>query len=151
MVFKLDVKCKVVGQTLDVTSRDLISSDPSILPVYYGTIRLDCFRGEIAYLKLTIDQNDPGVTLCKLRYGQEVKLTCIAKKVNYSGCNSAYFNVLFFREFLRSMLNGHLLQQSDLSMILIIIFAIYNTGSKKVRTNGKQLANSVLFTYIYRF
>lgn len=61
MVFKLDVKCTTVGMTLDVTTRDLISSDPSILPVFY-------------------DPNDPGVTLVKLRYGQEVKLTCIAKK-----------------------------------------------------------------------
>lgn len=61
VVFKLDVKCNVIGKTLNVTSRDLISSDPSILPVFY-------------------DKNDPGALLVKLRYGQEIKLTCIAKK-----------------------------------------------------------------------
>ncbi|KAJ9061109.1 RNA polymerase II subunit 3, variant 3 [Entomophthora muscae] len=61
VVFKLDVKSNIPGETRTVTSRDLSTSDSKILPVFY-------------------DQNDPGVTLVKLRFGQEIKLTCIAKK-----------------------------------------------------------------------
>ncbi|KAJ9062541.1 RNA polymerase II subunit 3, variant 2 [Entomophthora muscae] len=61
VIFKLDIKCNTVGMTRDVTTRDLISSDMNILPVFY-------------------DQNDPGITLVKIRFGQEIKLTCVAKK-----------------------------------------------------------------------
>ncbi|KAI9299263.1 hypothetical protein K502DRAFT_322457 [Neoconidiobolus thromboides FSU 785] len=60
VVFKLDIRCDT-KDTLIVTSRHLTSSDSSILPVVTGP-------------------TDPGVTLVKLRKGQEVKLTCIAKK-----------------------------------------------------------------------
>ncbi|KAL1933347.1 hypothetical protein VTP01DRAFT_7437 [Rhizomucor pusillus] len=57
----LHVVCDVQDERKDVTSRDLISSNPSFVPV-------------------TQDRNDPGVLLVRLGRGQELKLKCIAKK-----------------------------------------------------------------------
>ncbi|ORY94381.1 RNA polymerase Rpb3/Rpb11 dimerization domain-containing protein [Syncephalastrum racemosum] len=57
----MHVKCDDADITRAVTSRDLISFNPSFTPVVQ-------------------DRNDPGVLLCKLRKGHELKLKCIAKK-----------------------------------------------------------------------
>ncbi|KAJ3411574.1 45 kDa subunit of RNA polymerase II [Chytridiales sp. JEL 0842] len=56
----LNVRCES-DRNRDVTSRDLISAHESIRPYH-------------------ADDNDPGVLICKLRKGQEVKIRCIAKK-----------------------------------------------------------------------
>ncbi|SAL99784.1 hypothetical protein [Absidia glauca] len=48
-------------RTKDVTSRDLITSNPAFIPVAQ-------------------DKNDTGILLVKLRKGHELKLKCIAKK-----------------------------------------------------------------------
>ncbi|KAI9206644.1 DNA-directed RNA polymerase [Polychytrium aggregatum] len=56
----LDVKC-TDDRTRSVTSRDLISSSSTCYPAL-------------------LNDNDPGVLIVKLRRGQEIKLTCIAKK-----------------------------------------------------------------------
>ncbi|CDH51848.1 rna polymerase rpb3 rpb11 dimerization domain-containing protein [Lichtheimia corymbifera JMRC:FSU:9682] len=56
----MHVKC-TDDRTKYVTSRDLISSNPSFVPVIQ-------------------DKDDPGVLLAKLRKGHELKLKCIAKK-----------------------------------------------------------------------
>ncbi|KAI7862634.1 RNA polymerase Rpb3/Rpb11 dimerization domain-containing protein [Spinellus fusiger] len=58
----LHVKC-TEERTTEVTSRSLISSNPSFVPVIQGT-----------------DKNDAGILLVKLRKGHELKLKCIAKK-----------------------------------------------------------------------
>ncbi|CAG8577018.1 9150_t:CDS:2, partial [Racocetra persica] len=47
--------------TKDVTSRDLVSSDPRFTPIQEGP-------------------KDPGILIAKLRKGQEIKVKCIAKK-----------------------------------------------------------------------
>ncbi|CAG8595823.1 1733_t:CDS:2 [Paraglomus occultum] len=57
----LNVKCTQENVTKDVTSKDLISSDPRVVPIYSG-------------------KNAPGVLIAKLRKGQELKIKCIAKK-----------------------------------------------------------------------
>ncbi|KAF7721397.1 45 kDa subunit of RNA polymerase II [Apophysomyces ossiformis] len=57
----LHVKC-TEDRTKEVTSRDLVSSNPSFIPVLQ-------------------DKNDSGILLVKLRKGHELKLKCIAKKV----------------------------------------------------------------------
>ncbi|KAI7860485.1 RNA polymerase Rpb3/Rpb11 dimerization domain-containing protein [Circinella umbellata] len=56
----MHVKC-TDDRTKTVTSRDLISSNPTFAPVLQ-------------------DKNDAGVMLVKLRKGHELKLKCIAKK-----------------------------------------------------------------------
>ncbi|CAO3629655.1 unnamed protein product [Cunninghamella echinulata] len=56
----LHVKC-TEDRTKEVTSRDLITSNPAFIPV-------------------TQDKNDTGILLVKLRKGHEIKLKCIAKK-----------------------------------------------------------------------
>ncbi|ORE07067.1 RNA polymerase Rpb3/Rpb11 dimerization domain-containing protein [Rhizopus microsporus var. microsporus] len=56
----LHVKC-TDDRTKDVTTRDLISTNPSFTPVLQ-------------------DKDDSGVLLVKLRKGHELKLKCIAKK-----------------------------------------------------------------------
>ncbi|OZJ02892.1 hypothetical protein BZG36_03809 [Bifiguratus adelaidae] len=56
----LHVKC-TDDRTKDVSSRDLVSSNPQFQPVL-------------------ADKNDPGILICKLRKGHELKLKCIAKK-----------------------------------------------------------------------
>ncbi|KAG0164620.1 45 kDa subunit of RNA polymerase II [Apophysomyces sp. BC1034] len=56
----LHVKC-TEDRTKEVTSRDLVSSNPSFIPVLQ-------------------DKNDSGILLVKLRKGHELKLKCIAKK-----------------------------------------------------------------------
>ncbi|KAG1440219.1 hypothetical protein G6F56_012010 [Rhizopus delemar] len=56
----LHVKC-TDDRTKDVTTRDLMSANPSFTPVLQ-------------------DKDNPGVLLVKLRKGHELKLKCIAKK-----------------------------------------------------------------------
>ncbi|KAJ1914044.1 RNA polymerase II subunit 3 [Tieghemiomyces parasiticus] len=56
----LNVKC-TDNQTLEVTSKLLMSSDPNVVPVL-------------------VDDEDPGVLIVKLRKGQEIKVNCLAKK-----------------------------------------------------------------------
>ncbi|KAJ1975804.1 RNA polymerase II subunit 3 [Dimargaris verticillata] len=56
----LNVKC-TEDRTLEVTSRDLMSSDPKVLPVLS-------------------DPDDQGILIVKLRKGQEIKVNCLAKK-----------------------------------------------------------------------
>ncbi|CAG8464920.1 3195_t:CDS:2 [Ambispora leptoticha] len=57
----LHAKCVQDGQSLEVCSRDLQTSDPRVSPV----------------LK---DDNDKGILIAKLRKGQELKVKCVAKK-----------------------------------------------------------------------
>ncbi|ORZ05208.1 RNA polymerase Rpb3/Rpb11 dimerization domain-containing protein [Absidia repens] len=56
----LHVKC-TEDRTKEVTSRDLVTSNPAFIPVAQ-------------------DKNDTGILLVKLRKGHELKLKCIAKK-----------------------------------------------------------------------
>ncbi|RKP35062.1 DNA-directed RNA polymerase, partial [Dimargaris cristalligena] len=56
----LTAKC-TDNETLEVTSRHFVSSDPNIVPV-------------------TTDDDDPGVLIVKLRKGQELKVNCLTKK-----------------------------------------------------------------------
>ncbi|KAI8068272.1 RNA polymerase Rpb3/Rpb11 dimerization domain-containing protein [Gongronella butleri] len=56
----LHVKC-TEDRTKEVTSRDLVTSNPAFVPVLQ-------------------DKNDTGILLVKLRKGHELKLKCIAKK-----------------------------------------------------------------------
>jgi len=56
----LNVRC-TEDRTMEVTSRELISQNPDIVPV-------------------VIDDQDPGIIIAKMRKGQELKLKCIAKK-----------------------------------------------------------------------
>ncbi|ORY06116.1 hypothetical protein K493DRAFT_310747 [Basidiobolus meristosporus CBS 931.73] len=56
----LNVKC-TGNETLDITSKDLVSNDPRIVPVLAGP-------------------EDTGILIVKLRKGQELKLNCVAKK-----------------------------------------------------------------------
>jgi DNA-directed RNA polymerase II subunit RPB3 len=59
----LNVKCDDIepGETLTVTSHDLVSVHNQIKPVIFGP-------------------NDPGISIVKLKKGQELILKCIAKK-----------------------------------------------------------------------
>ncbi|CAG8486312.1 25893_t:CDS:2 [Dentiscutata erythropus] len=57
----MHVKCTEEDITKDVTSRDLVSSDPRFTPIQEGP-------------------KDPGILIAKLRKGQEIKVKCIAKK-----------------------------------------------------------------------
>ncbi|XP_042479260.1 DNA-directed RNA polymerases II, IV and V subunit 3-like [Macadamia integrifolia] len=63
--FHLHVRCDS-DQTLDVTSHDLVSSDPSVVPV------------DVVERSDSSDQR--GITIVKLRQGQELRLRAIARK-----------------------------------------------------------------------
>ncbi|TKY59003.1 DNA-directed RNA polymerases II, IV and V subunit 3 [Spatholobus suberectus] len=65
--FHLRVKC-MTDQTLDVTSKDLYSSDPSVVPVDFS----DPSAGDTS--------DNRGVIIVKLRRGQELRLRAIARK-----------------------------------------------------------------------
>ncbi|KAI9140943.1 RNA polymerase Rpb3/Rpb11 dimerization domain-containing protein [Paraphysoderma sedebokerense] len=56
----LNVRC-TDDRTMEVTSKDLISSNPQVQPVSFG-------------------DGDPGILIVKLRKNQELKIKCIAKK-----------------------------------------------------------------------
>lgn len=64
--FHLRVKC-MTDQTLDVTSKDLISSDPTVVPVDVADPSAD-------------SPDHRGIIIVKLRRGQELKLRAIARK-----------------------------------------------------------------------
>lgn len=66
--FHLRAKC-LNDQTLDVTSRELISSDPSVVPVDFASPSLEYDNGE-----------NRGIMIVKLRRGQELRLRAIARK-----------------------------------------------------------------------
>ncbi|WCJ17756.1 DNA-directed RNA polymerase family protein [Euphorbia peplus] len=66
--FHLRAKC-ITDQTLDVTSKDLISSDHTVTPVD--------FSDSTGYDPATEPR---GITIVKLRRGQELKLRAIARK-----------------------------------------------------------------------
>ncbi|RKP08279.1 DNA-directed RNA polymerase [Thamnocephalis sphaerospora] len=61
VVLTLEAKCTREGETVMVTSRDLQSHDPKVSPVMS-------------------DEFDRGIMIVKLHKGQEIKLTCIARK-----------------------------------------------------------------------
>lgn len=65
--FHLRAKC-MTDQTLDVTSKDLISSDHTVVPVDFS----DALADDSAEQK--------GITIVKLRRGQELRLRAIARK-----------------------------------------------------------------------
>ncbi|KAK7400737.1 hypothetical protein VNO78_12028 [Psophocarpus tetragonolobus] len=65
--FHLRVKC-MTDQTLDVTSKDLYSSDPSVIPVDFSDP------------SATESSENRGVIIVKLRRGQELRLRAIARK-----------------------------------------------------------------------
>ncbi|KAL5719993.1 DNA-directed RNA polymerases II [Ranunculus cassubicifolius] len=69
--FTLDVRCDG-DQTLDVTSGDLFSSDPMVIPVDVAA-RANAVGEEDA-------QANRGIIIVKLRRGQELKLRAIARK-----------------------------------------------------------------------
>jgi DNA-directed RNA polymerase II subunit RPB3 len=54
----LNVRCDSVGENLEVTSKNLISSHDSIVPAL-------------------VDEQDPGVLIVKLKKGQEIKMTFV--------------------------------------------------------------------------
>lgn len=68
--FHLDVRCDG-DQTLDVTSADLLSSDPSVIPVDVAAR-----SGSSAYDA----SENRGIIIVKLRRGQELRLRAIARK-----------------------------------------------------------------------
>ncbi|KAL3697383.1 hypothetical protein R1sor_011459 [Riccia sorocarpa] len=68
--FTLNVKC-TSDQTLDVTSHDLVSSDPSVVPVD------NSFAQDISGFDAPEAR---GILIVKLRRGQELKLRAIARK-----------------------------------------------------------------------
>jgi DNA-directed RNA polymerase II subunit RPB3 len=63
--FQLSVTC-TDEQTRDVTSQDLISNDPEIVPIDYSTTKTE--------------ESNQSILIAKLRKGQELKLLAIAKK-----------------------------------------------------------------------
>ncbi|AEC06398.1 DNA-directed RNA polymerase family protein [Arabidopsis thaliana] len=66
--FPLSAKC-VTDQTLDVTSRDLYSADPTVTPVDFTSN------------SSTSDSSEhKGIIIAKLRRGQELKLKALARK-----------------------------------------------------------------------
>nr|VDC96046.1 unnamed protein product [Brassica rapa] len=65
--FRLSAKC-VTDQTLDVTSKDLYSADPTVTPVDFG----DSSGAD--------SSEQRGIIIVKLRRGQELKLRAIARK-----------------------------------------------------------------------
>eukprot|EP00741_Cyanophora_paradoxa_P003415 tig00000704_g3318.t1 len=67
VTMKLSVKC-TENATREVTSRDLISDNPEVIPVDQVGTSLDSTGG------------DNGILIVKLRKGQEVKLTALARK-----------------------------------------------------------------------
>ncbi|CDO97209.1 unnamed protein product [Coffea canephora] len=66
--FHLRAKC-LNDQTLDVTSRELISSDPSVVPVDFASPSSEYDNAE-----------NRGIMIVKLRRGQELRLRAIARK-----------------------------------------------------------------------
>ncbi|KAJ3325539.1 45 kDa subunit of RNA polymerase II [Gonapodya sp. JEL0774] len=60
---------------MDVTSRHLQSSNPSVVPVLSSTNRDPYSRVPSA-----VEEEDPGILIVKLRKGQEIRMRCIAKK-----------------------------------------------------------------------
>ncbi|VVA99247.1 unnamed protein product [Arabis nemorensis] len=66
--FQLSAKC-VTDQTLDVTSRDLYSADPTVTPVDFT---IDSSASD--------SSEQRGIIIVKLRRGQELKLRAIARK-----------------------------------------------------------------------
>ncbi|KAF8020179.1 hypothetical protein BT93_G0775 [Corymbia citriodora subsp. variegata] len=66
--FHLRAKC-MTDQTLDVTSKDLISSDHTVVPVDFS----DALGGDDS-------SEQKGITIVKLRRGQELRLRAIARK-----------------------------------------------------------------------
>ncbi|KAJ3123049.1 45 kDa subunit of RNA polymerase II [Physocladia obscura] len=60
VVLNLNVRCDS-DRNRDVTARDLVSSNPNVTPYF-------------------ANEDDPGVVICKLRKGQELRMRCIAKK-----------------------------------------------------------------------
>lgn len=58
----LSVRCSEEADRRDVTSRDLISQNPDVVPVAYGN-------------------NDSGILIATLAKNQEIKLRAFAKKV----------------------------------------------------------------------
>ncbi|XP_056163825.1 DNA-directed RNA polymerases II, IV and V subunit 3-like [Syzygium oleosum] len=66
--FHLRAKC-MTDQTLDVTSKDLISSDHTVVPVDFS----DSLGGDDS-------SEQKGITIVKLRRGQELRLRAIARK-----------------------------------------------------------------------
>nr|GMD13506.1 DNA-directed RNA polymerases II, IV and V subunit 3-like [Ipomoea batatas] len=66
--FYLRVKC-ITDQTLDVTSKDLLSSDHTVVPVDYSDSSSGFGNSE-----------SKGVIIVKLRRGQELRLRAIARK-----------------------------------------------------------------------
>ncbi|KAJ8570072.1 hypothetical protein K7X08_006649 [Anisodus acutangulus] len=67
--FYLRVKC-LTDQTLDVTSKDLLSSDHTVVPVDYS----DVSSG------FDSNSTNKGIIIVKLRRGQELRLRAIARK-----------------------------------------------------------------------
>ncbi|CAL0331287.1 unnamed protein product [Lupinus luteus] len=68
--FHLRVKC-MTDQTLDVTSKDLISSDHTVTPVDFNDSSL---------IQSSDVNTNRGIIIVKLRRGQELKLRAIARK-----------------------------------------------------------------------
>ncbi|KAE9613648.1 putative DNA-directed RNA polymerase [Lupinus albus] len=68
--FHLRVKC-MTDQTLDVTSKDLISSDHTVTPVDFNDSSL---------IESSHINTNRGIIIVKLRRGQELKLRAIARK-----------------------------------------------------------------------
>ncbi|RKP26063.1 DNA-directed RNA polymerase, partial [Syncephalis pseudoplumigaleata] len=66
VVLTLEAKCTREGETVMVTSRDLQSHDPK--------------TNTMMTTMATIDEFDQGIMIVKLHKGQEIKLTCIARK-----------------------------------------------------------------------
>lgn len=66
----LNVRCSEDSDRRDVTSRDLISQNPDVVPVLMGGF-----------------EKDPGILIARLAKGQEIKLRAFAKKVFFFPLN----------------------------------------------------------------
>jgi len=71
----LNVSCRD-EQECDVTSNDLKSQDPNVVPVDSRQDDLDNVEG--------VSDRDTGILIVKLRKGQEIKMKAIAKKASTS-------------------------------------------------------------------
>ncbi|KAJ9062539.1 RNA polymerase II subunit 3, variant 3 [Entomophthora muscae] len=111
VIFKLDIKCNTVGMTRDVTTRDLISSDMNILPVFYGWSGLVALTAQIRTIL--------GLPLSR-----------------YASARKSNLHVLPKRGFPRNMPSGRLPQLLGLNMTPTTTLDIFNTGSKIARRNG---------------
>ncbi len=89
--FTLNVRCQD-DLTRDVTSRDLISSNPDFIPVHGHNPTLNSNNNNPQDV-----QSSPGILICKLRKDQEIRLRCIAKKgvakehAKWSPCSGVAF------------------------------------------------------------